>query len=109
MLLHEQAFQLIGEGVVLLVFLIVVILIIGLLLGIILVRRNKLVFPSVIIFIVNVFYSPLKSFANLLGLDDSFVDNMGIEVRNKVNKAKFEKIPGSCVYTGKHIGEENKK
>ena len=93
MLLHEQAFQLIGEGVVLLVFLIVVILIIGLLLGIILVRRNKLVFPSVIIFIVNVFYSPLKSFANLLGLDDSFVDNMGIEVRNKVNKAKFEKIP----------------
>ena len=87
MLLHEQAFQLIGEGVVLLIFLIVIILIVGLLLGIILVRRNKLVLPSVIIFIVNVFYSPLKSFANLLG------DNIGIEVRNKVNKAKFEKIP----------------
>ena len=86
MLLHEQAFQLIGEGVVFLVFLIVVILIVGLLLGIILVRRNKLVLPSVIIFIVNVFYSPLKSFANLLGLDDSLVDNIGIEVRNKVNK-----------------------
>ena len=93
MLLHEQAFQLIGEGVVLLVFLIVVILILGIILGIILVRKNKLMFPSVIIFIVNVFYSPLKSFANLLGLDDSFVDNMGIEVRNKVNKARFEKIP----------------
>ena len=92
MLLHEQAFQLIGEGVVFLVFLIVVILIVGLLLGIILVRRNKLVLPSVIIFIVNVFYSPLKSFANLLGLDDSLVDNIGIEVRNKVNKPKFEKI-----------------
>lgn len=93
MLLHEQAFQLIGEGIVLLVFLIVVILIVGLILGIILVRRNKLLFPSLIIFIVNVFYSPLKSFANLFGLDDAFVDNMGIEVRNKVNKAKFEKIP----------------
>ena len=92
MLLHEQAFQLIGEGVVFLVFLIVVILIVGLLLGIILVRRNKLVMPSVIIFIVNVFYSPLKSFANLLGLDDSLVDNIGIEVRNKVNKPKFENI-----------------
>lgn len=26
-----------------------------------------------------------------------------------VYQAKFEKIPGSCVYTGKHIGEENKK
>lgn len=25
-----------------------------------------------------------------------------------VYQAKFEKIPGSCVYTGKHIGEENK-
>ena len=93
MLLHEQAFQLIGEGVVFLVFLIVIILIVGLVLGIILVRRNKLVLPSVIIFIVNVFYSPLKSFANLLGLDDSLVDSIGIEVRNKVNKPKFEKIP----------------
>ena len=93
MLLHEQAFQLIGEGVVLLLVIIIVILIIGLLLGVILVRRNKLVLPSVIIFIVNVFYSPLKSFANLLGLDDSLVDNIGIEVRNKVNKSKFESIP----------------
>lgn len=92
MLLHEQAFQLIGEGVVLLVFLIVVILILGIILGIILVRKNKLMFPSVIIFIVNVFYSPLKSFANLLGLDDAFVDNIGIEVRNKVNKTKFDRI-----------------
>ena len=53
MLLHEQAFQLIGEGVVLLIFLIVIILVVGLLLGIILVRRNKLVMPSVIIFILH--------------------------------------------------------
>ena len=93
MLLHEQAFQLIGEGVVLLVFLIVVILIVGLILGFILVRRNKLLFPSLIIFIVNVLYSPFKSFVNLLGLDDALVDNIGIEVRNKVNKPKFDKIP----------------
>ena len=92
MLLHEQAFQLIGEGLVLLVFIIVLILIVGLILGIILIRRNKLLFPSLVIFIVNVFYSPLKSFANLLGLDDSLVDNIGIEVRNKVNKSKFDEI-----------------
>ena len=96
MLLHEQAFQLIGEGVVLLIFLIVLILIVGLILGIILVRRNKLVMPSVIIFIVNVFYSPLKSFANLLGLDDSLVDNIlkrDIEQRYKISyKAAFENM-----------------
>lgn len=93
MLLHEHAFQLIGEGLVLLIFLIVLMLIVGLILGIILVRNNRLLFPSLIIFIVNVFYSPLKSFANLLGFDDALVDNIGIEVRNKVNKAKFDKIP----------------
>ena len=92
MLLHEQVFQLIGEGIVLLIFLIVVILIVGLILGIILLRRNKLLFPSLIIFIVNVFYSPLKSLVNLLGLDDALVDNIGIEVRNKVNKSRFDKI-----------------
>ncbi|SFL30066.1 hypothetical protein SAMN02910297_00513 [Methanobrevibacter olleyae] len=93
MLLHEQAFQLIGEVVILLICLLVVILIIGLILGIVLVRRNKLLFPSLIIFIVNVFYSPLKSLVNLLGLDDALVDNIGIEVRNKVNKHRFEMIP----------------
>ena len=92
MLLHEQVFQLIGEGLVLLIFLLIIILIIGLILGIILVRRNKLLFPSLIIFIVNVFYSPLKSFVNLLGLDDGLVDNIGIEVRNKVNKSRFDQI-----------------
>ena len=92
MLFYEHAFQLIGQGVVLLVFIILVLLIVGLILGIILLRNNKLIFPSVIIFIINVFYSPLKSLANLLGLDDDLVDLIGIEVRNKVNKAKFDKI-----------------
>ena len=28
-----------------------------------------------------------------MGFDDALVDNIGIEVRNKVNKAKFDKIP----------------
>ena len=93
MLLHEQAFQLIGEAIVVLVVLIIIILIIALILGIILLRRNKLVFPSLIIFVVNVFYSPLKSLANFLRLDDALVDHIGIEVRNKVNKPKFDQIP----------------
>ena len=93
MLLHEQAFQFIGQFIVILVFLIIVILIIALILGIILIRRNKLLFPSLIIFVVNVFYSPLKSLAHFLRFDDDLVDHIGIEVRNKVNKAKFDKIP----------------
>ena len=93
MLLHEQAFQFIGQFIVILVFLIIVILIMALILGIILIRRNKLLFPSLIIFVVNVFYSPLKSLAHFLRFDDDLVDHIGIEVRNKVNKAKFEKIP----------------
>ncbi|MBR5504255.1 MAG: DUF116 domain-containing protein [Methanobrevibacter sp.] len=93
MLLHEQAFQFIGQFIVILVFLIIVILIVALILGIILIRRNKLLFPSLIIFVVNVFYSPLKSLAHFLRFDDDLVDHIGIEVRNKVNKAKFDKIP----------------
>lgn len=93
MVLYEQAFQWIGQFVVLLIILIIIILIIGLILGIILIRRNKLLFPSLIIFVVNVFYSPLKSLANFLRLDDALVDHIGIEVRNKVNKAKFDEIP----------------
>ena len=93
MLLHEQAFQLIGEFIIILIIAIIIILIIALVLGIILLRRNKLVFPSLIIFVVNVFYSPLKSLAHFLHFDDSLVDRIGIEVRNRVNKSKFDSIP----------------
>lgn len=93
MLLHEQAFQLIGEFIVILLIAIVIILIIALILGIILLRKNKLVFPSLIIFVVNIFYSPLKSLAHFLHFDDSMVDRIGIEVRNRVNKPKFDRIP----------------
>lgn len=93
MLFHEQAFQIIGEGVIILIVIIFILLIISLILGIILLRKNRLVFPSLIIYAINVFYSPLKSLAKYLGFDEDLIDHIGIEVRNKVNKPKFDSIP----------------
>lgn len=39
------------------------------------------------------FYSPLKKLAKALNFDESLIDHIGVEVRNNVNKKKFNKIP----------------
>ncbi|MCL2687181.1 MAG: DUF116 domain-containing protein [Methanobrevibacter sp.] len=57
-----------------------------------LIKRDILVFPKLIIFVLDVFYSPLKWLARRLGFDDTMVDHIGVEVRNKVNEHKFNAV-----------------
>lgn len=87
----DNLFQLIGQSLTFVVLIILGLLIISLILGIILLKKDKLIFPKFIIFVLDVFYSPLKTLARWLGFDDVMVDQMGVEVRNKVNKNTFEK------------------
>ncbi|MCQ2738517.1 MAG: DUF116 domain-containing protein [archaeon] len=86
-------FQYLGQGVIIILVVLFLLFIIVLLLGRYLVKKDILIFPSLIIFIIDVFYSPLKSVAKKLGFDDTLVDQIGVTVRNRVNKRKFDSIP----------------
>lgn len=89
----EFIYQFLGQSIVLIIMIIIILFIVALILGKILIKRDILIFPRLIIFVLDVFYSPLKSLAKLLNFDDSLVDHIGVEVRNNVNKKKFDKIP----------------
>ena len=52
-----------------------------LILGTILVNKNRVLFPRVLLFTVDTFYLQLKSVAHFFGLSSSIVDQIGIEVR----------------------------
>lgn len=63
-----------------------------LILGRILIRQEKLIFPRLLLFTIDVFYGLFKKFAGNVGVDEKIVDQIGVEVRNKVNEKSFKQI-----------------
>ncbi len=85
-------FEIIGESFVLIIVLIVLLLFVVIILGQLLIHKDKLIFPKLLIFISDIFYTPLKWLAVKLGFDENMIDQIGVAVRNQVNKSKFKKI-----------------
>ncbi|MDR2831196.1 MAG: DUF116 domain-containing protein [Methanobrevibacter sp.] len=88
----ENLFQTIGQIAILLVISLIIILIASLILGIILLKRNMLIFPKLVLFALDFLYSPLKKLSKALGFDDVMVDHIGVEIRNQINEKKFKDI-----------------
>lgn len=66
-------------------------MLLGLYLGLLAVKKEKLILPKFVLFILDSFYLPLKKFAPHLGLKEDIVDQIGIQVRNKIHLKKFKK------------------
>ena len=92
-MLIDDLFQVFGQTLVVISIGLFIILILALTFGKILLKKDILIFPKLIIFTLDVFYFQLKKLAESLGFDESMVDQIGVEVRNKVNEKKFTKIP----------------
>jgi len=86
----DTLFQIFGQTLILIAVGLFILLILALILGKILLKKDILIFPRLIIFALDVFYSPLKKLARSLGFDESMVDHIGVEVRNKINQKKFK-------------------
>ncbi len=84
-----------GQIVVSLAILIVILFIAVLILGLLIAKKNKIKFPRFILFVVDLLYSPFKSIAKLMKLDDHLIDDIAIKVRDDVNKEKFRQIPAN--------------
>ena len=90
MKLLDFIYTLLGQGIVFIIILIIILFIIAITLGKILLKKNIIIFPRFILFVVDVFYSPFKTIARLLKIDDDMIDRISIEVRDDVNKEKFK-------------------
>ena len=82
-----------GQLVVFLAILIVILFIVVLILGYLIARKNKIKFPRFLLYIVDLLYSPFKTIAHFLKLDDHLIDNIAIKVRDDINKERFKEIP----------------
>jgi hypothetical protein len=87
-----EFYQIFGQIVFILGILILVLLSVTLVLGKLLIKENKLVFPRLLLFTIDMFYGIFKRFAEIVGVDSKIVDQIGIEVRNKLNERIFQKI-----------------
>ncbi|MBE6507958.1 MAG: DUF116 domain-containing protein [Methanobrevibacter sp.] len=89
----ESFYTFLGQLVVFLVILIVILFIVVLILGLLFAKKNKIKFPRFVLFVVDSLYSPFKTIAQLLKLDEHLIDNIAIRVRDDINKEKFREIP----------------
>lgn len=86
-------YQLFGQLIFMAMMGLILLLLVSLFLGRILLSNNRVVFPRLLLLTLDLFYGPFKRFASILGLSESIVDQIGVEVRNKVNEEKFNNIP----------------
>ncbi|MDO5849125.1 MAG: DUF116 domain-containing protein [Methanobrevibacter sp.] len=89
----ETFYQFLGQLVVSLLILIAILIAIVLILGLILLKKNILIFPKTIVFLIDLLYTPIKKVLKIFKKDETIVDTIGIEARNRVNKEKFSEIP----------------
>lgn len=82
-----------GQLIVILAILIIILFIIALVFGRMFLKKGIVIFPKFILFIIDTLYSPFKSIARILKLDDDLIDNMSIQIRDDLNKKKFKEIP----------------
>lgn len=87
-----EFYQIFGQIVFFLCLLLLGLLSITLILGRMQIKENRLIFPKLLLFTVDVFYGLFKKFAENVGVDGKIVDQIGVEVRNKVNEKLFKKI-----------------
>lgn len=86
-------YTLLGQLVIIIAVLIIILFIIYLTIGKLLIKKGIVIFPKFILFITDLLYSPFKSIAKLLKLEDNLIDSISIQTRNDINKKKFKKIP----------------
>ncbi len=87
-----MVYEIIGKISIAVVVSIVILLLVSLFLGVLAVKKKRLILPRLLLFTVDTFYFQLKKLAKKFGLGERIVDIVGIEVRNNLGFEKFSRI-----------------
>lgn len=82
---------LIGKIAVWLLLIIILFNLLALALGIYSIRKKKIIFPTFVLFMLYLFYSPVKWVFNAFSMNDLLVDEILVEIQNTVYLEKFKK------------------
>ncbi|MFQ6135956.1 MAG: DUF116 domain-containing protein [Candidatus Hydrothermarchaeales archaeon] len=70
----------------------ILLFLISTILGILLIKRHRVILPKVLLFTIDTFYLQVKRLAKMFGVGGKIVDQIGIEVRNNIYEDDFSKI-----------------
>lgn len=87
-----EFYQIFGQIVFILAIVLLTLLSVTLILGKLLLKEDKLVFPKLLLFTIDMFYGIFKKFSENVGVDAKIVDQIGVEVRNKVNEKVYKHV-----------------
>jgi hypothetical protein len=83
-------YALIGKILVFLFVFLFITSVISLLLGFVLLRKGVMILPRFMLWVIDSLYFLLKRMVKFFGLSDKFVDEVGIEIRNRIYEKSFE-------------------
>jgi hypothetical protein len=86
-------FAVIGVSVVYAVIILLIIATLGSLLIAYSFKTERFIFPNFMLFSVTILENLVKALFRLVGADDSIVDDVGIELKNKISLKKFRRTP----------------
>ncbi len=90
-------FTLLGEIVAILLVILAVLICITLILGIHLIKTKKLIFPGILLFALNLTYPVIKKIFQWFQLNDLLIDEISIDLRNRINRDKFKQLEAKDV------------
>ncbi len=85
-------YELLGRITFILIIAFTVLFILSLILGVILVTKKRILLPRLLLFTVDNFYPQFKKLAEIFGIRDTVIDQIGIELRNKLSANSFAVI-----------------
>lgn len=96
-MININFYTLLGELVVLLLVILLILICITLILGFYLIRKNKLIFPRLLLFTHSLTYPAIKRLLIFFNFNDLLIDEIGIDLRNRVNRQEFKKLNATDV------------
>lgn len=90
-------YTILGELVVILLIILLILSCITLILGFYLIRKNKLIFPRLLLFTHSLTYPAIKRILKFLQFNDLIIDQIGIDLRNRINKEEFSQLKAKDV------------
>ncbi len=86
-------YEIVGRLAVYSLVVLLTLLLVSLALGLLLIKKKKLVLPRLLLFTIDALYLQFKKVARAFGLSEKLVDTIGIEVRNHLNRDRFARTP----------------
>ncbi|MHC1567157.1 MAG: DUF116 domain-containing protein [Candidatus Syntropharchaeia archaeon] len=83
-------FEILGKLVVVFFLIIAALLLLILLIVYYTIKTGKILFPNLLLLLIDAFYTPLTILTSFLGLKEDLIDRIAVELRNAINYRDFE-------------------